>query len=148
MRGSSTSRSRPDDIAPFDVDLLEAFARVYLANAKTRGGVITFVHGVTGPGAVCLMTASLLPDIGRVALRYAWQASAALYAAIGREIDRTPCDAYDGSEEDLVGRAVETGDEHAVKFTEVRLRAHRMDPRPIFLAAANHAVERLGKSSP
>lgn len=133
----------PDDVAPFAVDLLEAFARVYLANAKTRGGVITFVHGVTGPGAVCLMAASLLPDIGRVALRYAWQASAALYASIGREIDRAPRDAYDGSQEDLVGRAVETGDEHAVKFTEVCLRAHRMDPRPIFLAAANHAIEHL-----
>jgi hypothetical protein len=135
----------PDDIAPFAVDLFEAFARVYLANAKTRGGVITFIHGVTGPGAVCLMAACLLPDIGRVALRYAWQASAALYAAIGREIDRAPCDAYDEPIEGLVTRAVETGDEHAVKFTEVCLRAHRMDPRPIFLAAARHAVERLGR---
>lgn len=133
----------PDDIAPFAVDMLEAFARVYLANATTRGSVITFVHGVTGPGAVCLMAASLLPDLVSIALRYAWQASAALHAAIGREIDRAFYDAYDGSKEDLVARAVETGDEHAIKFTEVCLRAHRMDPRPIFLVAANHAVERL-----
>ena len=39
----------PDDITPFTVDLLEAFVRVYLANGTTRGSVITFIHGVTGP---------------------------------------------------------------------------------------------------
>jgi hypothetical protein len=135
----------PGDITPFTVDLLEAFIRVYLANATTRGSVITFIHGVTGPGAVYLMAASLLPDISRIALRYAWQASAALYAAIGREIDRAPYDAYDELVEDLITRAVETGDEHAIKFTEVCLRAHRIDPRPIFLVAARHAVDRLGR---
>jgi hypothetical protein len=135
----------PDDITAFTVDLLETFVRVYLANATTRGSVITFIHGVTGPGAVYLMAACLLPDISRIALRYAWQASAALYAAIGREIDRAPYDAYDGLKENLVARAVDTGDEHAVKFTEVCLRAHRMDPRPIFLVAAAHAIERLGR---
>ena len=137
----------PDDVWPFAVDLLEAFVRVYLANAKTRGSVITFIHGVTGPGAVCLMATCLLPDISRVALRYAWQASAALHAAIGRAIDRTAYDAYDGTTEDLVARAVQTGDEHAVKFTEVCLRAHRMDPRPVFLVAANHAIEHLGRQA-
>lgn len=137
----------PDDITPFTVDLLETFVRVYLANATTRGSVITFIHGVTGPGAISLMASCLLPDISRVALRYAWQASAALYAAIGREIDRASHDDYDGSKEDLVKRAVETGDEHAIKFTEVCLRAHRMEPRPVFLVAAHHAIERLGRQA-
>ena len=91
------------------------------------------------------MASCLLPDISRVALRYAWQASAALYAAIGREIDRAPHDACDEPVEDLVTRAVKTGDEHAIKFTEVCLRAHRIDPRPVFLVAARHAVDRLGR---
>jgi len=135
----------PDDITPFTMDLLEAFVRVYLANGETRGSVITFIHGVTGPGAIYLMAPCLLPDISRVALRYAWQASAALYAAIGREIDRAPHDACDEPVEDLVTRAVKTGDEHAIKFTEVCLRAHRIDPRPVFLVAARHAVDRLGR---
>jgi hypothetical protein len=133
----------PADITPFFVDLLETFVRVYLANAKARGSVITFIHGVTGPGAVYLMATCLWPDISRIALRYAWQASAALYAAIGREIDRASYDAYDEPVEDLVTRAVQTGDEHAIKFTEVCLRVHRIDPRPIFLVAARHAIERL-----
>jgi len=91
------------------------------------------------------MATCLMPDISRIALRYAWQASAALYAAIGREIDRAAYDAYDEPTEDLVARAVATGDEHAVKFTEVCLRAHRMDPRPVFLVAARHAVDMLGR---
>jgi|WetSurMetagenome_2_1015567.scaffolds.fasta_scaffold08873_5 hypothetical protein len=135
----------PDDITSFTVDLLEAFVRVYLANANGRGSVITFIHGVTGPGAVYLMAACLLPDISRVALRYAWQASAAMYASIGHGIDNAVYDAADGSIEDLILQAVETGDEHAIKFTEVCLRAYRIDPRPIFLVAAGHAVERLKK---
>ena len=135
----------PGDITPFTVDLLEAFVRVYLANARSRGSVITFIHGVTGPGAVYLMAACLLPDIGRIALRYAWQAAAALYAAIGREIDSTAYDADEESVDDLITLAVETGDEHAIKFTEVCLRAYRIDPRPIFLVAARHAVEQLGR---
>jgi hypothetical protein len=133
----------PADITPFFVDLLEAFVRVYLANANGRGSVITFIHGVTGPGAVYLMAACLLPDISRIALRYAWQASAALYAAIGREIDSTAYDACEETVDDLIAGAVETGDEHAIKFTEVCLRAYRIDARPIFLVAARHAIEHL-----
>lgn len=135
-----------DDITPFYVDLLEAFVRVYLANGTTRGSVITFIHGVTGPGAVYLMAPCLLPHISRVAMRYAWQASASLFAAIGREIDRVSYDAYDKSIENLITRAVQTGDEHAIKFTEVCIRAHHIKPRPIFLVAAEHAVDRLGRS--
>jgi hypothetical protein len=137
----------PDDITPFFVDLLEAFVRVYLANANTPGSVITFIHGVTGPGAVYLMATCLLPDISRIALRYAWQASAALYAAIGRVIDSGVYDTYHGSIEDLIARAVETGDEHAIKFTEVCLRVYRIEPRPIFLVAARHAIDRLGRTA-
>ncbi len=137
----------PDAITPFTIDLLEAFVRVYLANANSRGRAITFIHGVTGPGAVYLMATCLLPDISRIALRYAWQASAALYASIGREIDNAVYDAADESVEDLIVQAVGTGDEHAIKFTEVCLRAYRIDPRPIFLAAARHAIDRLGRST-
>ena len=137
----------PDDITPFFVDLLETFVRVFLANVGTRGSVITFIHGVTGPGALYLLATCLLPDISRIALRYAWQASAALYAAIGGEVDRAAYDTYDEPIEDLISRAVATGDEHAIKFTEVCLRVHRIDPRPIFLVAARHAVDRLARST-
>jgi hypothetical protein len=49
-----------------------------------------------------------------------------------------------GDREDLVGRAVAAGDEHAIKFTEVCLREHAISPAPVFLAAAADACRRLG----
>ena len=63
----------------------------------------------------------------------------------GAKLTGAPYDAHDESVEDLITRAIQTGDEHAIKFTEVCLRAHRIDPRPIFLVAARHAVEHLGR---
>jgi hypothetical protein len=131
------------DPAAFFSDLTETFARVYLENA-TPGKLITFVHGVTGPCAARL----LLPYAdaqGALALqRYAWQAAAALYVAMGdrpreprREVE--PPDA-----ETLVERAVGNGDEHAIKLTEACLREDRLHPRPVYRLAAQDALSRLG----
>jgi hypothetical protein len=43
----------------------------------------------------------------------------------------------------LIAEAVDTGDEHAIKFTEACLREHRVAPAPEFLAAARDACPRL-----
>jgi hypothetical protein len=43
----------------------------------------------------------------------------------------------------LAGRAVENGDEHAIKLTEVLLAEHALAPDPAYLAAAEDAVARL-----
>ena len=45
--------------------------------------------------------------------------------------------------EALVDRALATGDEHAIKFTEACLREHAVNPKPIYLEAANAAVAHL-----
>jgi hypothetical protein len=41
--------------------------------------------------------------------------------------------------EDLIDRAVASGDEHAIKFTEACLREHALSPQPVFLTAVAHA---------
>ena len=45
--------------------------------------------------------------------------------------------------EELIDRAVATGDEHAVKFTEACLREDAIEPHPVFRHAAAKATEQL-----
>jgi hypothetical protein len=77
-------------------------------------------------------------------MRYAWQAAAALYVAMGdrpreRRREADPLDAAT-----LAYRAVANGDEHAIKLTEACLRENALHPRPIYRQAAEDALSRLG----
>jgi hypothetical protein len=45
--------------------------------------------------------------------------------------------------DELIDRAIASGDEHAIKFTEVCLREHALSPDPAFLAASEHAIRML-----
>jgi hypothetical protein len=85
-------------------------------------------------------------DAVRVSLRYGWQAAAALYAAFG-ETPGGPFDETSSDAQDLIDRAVASGDEHAIKFTEACLREHALNPQPVYLAAARHASGALGGRS-
>ncbi len=124
------------DGSAFLSDLTETFARVYLAN---HGLVIHFIHAVTGPSAVRLLTPHVRPQTAALALRYAWQAAAGLYAAFATappaSVEAEPFD-WD----DIVDQAVTTGDEHAIKFAEACLREHKLNPSPAFPAAARDAA--------
>jgi len=124
-------------------DLTATFARVYLEQAGHTGlQVITFIHAVTGPSAVRLLLPHVAPPVQASLLRYAWQAAAGFYAALGRPpgplAATTPPSAAD-----LIDRAVKSGDEHAIKFTEACLREHALLARPVFLEAARDATARL-----
>lgn len=130
------------DASRFLSDLTETFAAVYLANAHT-GQVIGLIHAVTAPSAIRLLAPHLTPDATETALRYGWQASAALYAAMGESPHAGDVEAPDESTDDLIDRAVATGDEHAIKFTEACLREHALNPKPVYLAAAHHASKAL-----
>lgn len=131
------------DTSRFLSDLTEAFAGVYLANASDTGRVITFIHAVTGPSAVRLMAPYLDDDATRACLRYAWQAAVGLYAAFGTarvsEERKAP-----GEADGIVDRAVAGKDEHAIKFAEACLREHALNPKSVYLEAAEHASFVLG----
>jgi hypothetical protein len=134
------------DVDAFVSDMTETFAHVYLANAS-GGRVIHFVHAVTGPSAVRLLAPHLSAETASMALRYAWQAGAALYAAFGEQPRaETVADAPEDID-DLIDRSVATGDEHAIKFTEACLREYRLNPQPVYLVAAQDATRRLSKTT-
>jgi hypothetical protein len=76
-------------------------------------------------------------------LRYGWQASAAIYAAIGQRRQPDSFEDRDINRKTLIDRAVKTGDEHAIKFTEVCLRLYNINPDPAYLVASEHASQVL-----
>ena len=159
--GNITDRLQPLDAFPpfFDVagsvdpsgepsafmsDLTETFAMVYLASA-TRGTVITFLHGVTGPAAVRTLLPYVSPDEQRRLMRYTWQACASFSSSAGGKTAPAPSpDAKLPSREELTERALATGDEHSIKFTEACFREYALNPKPVYILAAMDGVGRLG----
>jgi hypothetical protein len=128
------------DPSAFLSDLTETFAAVYLVNVPP-GSVITYIHAVTGPSAIRLLLPHLDAKARAALLRYGWQGAAALYVASGGKWSSLePAPAAKSDRDDLVDRAVATGDEHAIKFTEACLREHALNPKPVYLAAARAAV--------
>jgi hypothetical protein len=132
------------DPSAFLSDLTATFARVFLANAHDTYTTIAFVHAVTGPSALRPILPFLDDKTARAALAYAWQTAAAMYATFGTRADLShPDEVKVGNQDELIERAIECGDEHAIKFTEVCLREHALKPDPAFLAAASHAIRML-----
>jgi hypothetical protein len=125
----------------FVSDVTRTFVRQYLANAPRAS--IAFVHTVTAPSALRILAPHLSDETTRDAMRYAWQACAAIYAAYGGgDVPATIAEVA-ADREDLIDRAVAARDEHAIKFTEACLREHALTPDPAFLAAAEDVVVRL-----
>lgn len=132
------------DASAFFSDLTATFARVFLANARNTYTAIAFVHAVTGPSALRPLLPYLPDETAHSALAYAWQAAAAMYATFGTrselgrfdELNAVDCD-------ELFDRAIACGDEHAIKFTEVCLREHALNPDAAYLAAADHVIRML-----
>jgi Questin oxidase-like len=127
-------------------DMTATFARVYLGNAREILGAIAYIHCVTGPGALRMMMGCLDDATARTALRYAWQASCAIYSAFGfRPVPRSAIEPPAEDAAKLIDMAIATGDEHAIKFTEACLRENALAPDSAYLAAARHAIKVLGR---
>ncbi len=131
-----------DDLSAFISDLTATMAKRYLENAGPAS--IPYVHTVTAPSALRMIAPFLSPETARLAARYAWQACAAIHsrAHYPRPVtipERLP------SADEIVDRAVFSGDEHAIKFTEACLREHALEPNPVFLAAALDMSGRYGR---
>jgi questin oxidase-like protein len=136
------------DASAFLSDLTATFARVFIANARDTYTTIAFIHAVTGPSALRPFLPYLPDDTARAALAYAWQAAAAMYATFGTRSDLGRFDELKAVDRDeLFDRAIACGDEHAIKFTEVCLREHALNPDPAFLAAANQAIGTLSAAT-
>ena len=136
------------DPSAFISDLTATFARVFLANAHDTYTTIAFVHAVTGPSALRPLLPYLRETTAHAALAYAWQTAAAMYATFGTQADLSrPGEIKVETRDEIIDRAIECGDEHAIKFTEVCLREHALKPDPAFLAAAGHAIRMLSAAT-
>jgi hypothetical protein len=137
------------DAGAFLSDLTATFARVFLANAHDTYTTIAFVHAVTGPSALRPLLPYLRDTTVHDALAYAWQTASAMYATFGTRADLTHIDVDEAKvwdDDELIERAIACGDEHAIKFTEVCLREHAINPEPVFFAAADHAIHMLSRA--
>jgi hypothetical protein len=120
--------------------LTNAFARVYLSNARDPLTTVVFVHGITGAAALRSLVPHLKDPGAAQLIRSAWQAGAALYASFGTappladELDARGLEAAA-----LADAAVAHGDDHVIKLTEACLREHALQADPVFLHAARHA---------
>ena len=134
------------DASSFVSDLTATFSRVYLANARDLLTTIAFIHTVTGPAALRWMLPCLGREATETALMHMWHASAALYSTFGTAPSSENIEPPSHTAEELIDRAIATGDEHAIKFTEVCLSESALNPCSEYLAAASHAVAMLSKT--
>ncbi len=132
----------PADLSTALSALTATFARVYLRHGS-RHDAIAFVHAVTGPCSLRRLAPHVKPETARAALPYAWQAAAAIYSAYARKSDERRSEDSKLTPAELAARAVENGAVHAIKFTEVMVSEHKLNPDPVYLAAAEDAIKRL-----
>jgi hypothetical protein len=127
-------------------ELAETFSGLYLIHAERAA--IAFIHSVTVPSALRLLAPHLDEKTLRTGLQHVWQVSAAIYTAYGEPSDGQPLEGAvavsESQADELVERALASGDEHAIKFTEACLREHAVSPEPVFVTAARDSADRLG----
>jgi hypothetical protein len=105
---------------------------------------VMLVHAATAPRAVALVIPALPEQLWPGAFQAAWVVSATI-ATIYRPPRLTvAADARAATVDEVIERAVSTGDEHAIKFTEVAVESHRRG-NAFALASAAHAAALIGE---
>jgi hypothetical protein len=131
-----------DDLSAFLSDLTVTMAQLYLENAGPAS--IPYVHTVTAPSALRMMAPFLSPETAKLAARYAWQAVAAIHSR-GHFPRPVEVPEQMPAKDEIIDRAVFSGDEHAIKFTEACLREYALRPDPAFLLGPLDMSGRYGK---
>ncbi len=132
----------PDKPEQFLSELTETFATAYLQHVNQRS-LITLIHAVTGTAALRSLLPYLSPMAKQQMARYGWQAAAALYAISASASPNPLPDSKEIRRENLIEQAVASQEEHAIKFTEACLREYSLNPKLVYLQAAQDAVKRL-----
>ncbi|TGL49658.1 DUF4243 domain-containing protein [Leptospira wolffii] len=120
-------------------ELTEAFSRVLKNNVEDTLSAIVFVHSVTSISALRSILPFLTPFERKSVLRYSWQTSVALYSAFGKNIEQDIYEPIAESREEAIEKAIQHGDEHAIKFTEVCLKENELAPSSSYFAALQAA---------
>lgn len=123
-------------------ELTETFATIYLKNVSDRNNLI-LLHAVTASTCLRSLLPHLSPATANKVLAYGWQTAAGLYSIGGIATPNKIAENKEIKKEDLIERAINLNEEHAIKFTEACLREYALNPKPIYLQAAQEGLERL-----
>jgi hypothetical protein len=121
-------------------ELIGAAARVLAAREDAP---IAFCHAVTAPAAVRLVLPELPPAVRTASVAAAWQSVGAIVAGFASPRLAAESEPFEADAEEvppaaeLIGRAVEHGDEHVIKLTEAALREHARSGDATLLVAAD-----------
>lgn len=130
-------------------DLVDAAVTHYLR--RGHGDPVMLVHAATAPRAASLVIPALPEYLWIQTYEAAWAATAAI-ATIYQPADRRPesvqvstrVDRESYAAADATALALQTRDEHAIKFTEVALESHQRG-NPDALPAALRAARLIGE---
>ena len=125
-------------------EITEAFAGVYVTTANGQN-FISLIHSVTATTVLRSMLPHVSVPTTQQLIRYGWQLAAALYSISGAGAGNNRPKTKELKRDDLIDRAVASREEHAIKFTEACLREHKLNPTPVYLQAADDALERIGR---
>ena len=140
-----------DALAPGDSEWLlgemtTTFAGVYFTHPEVVP--VPLIHAVTAPAALRLVLPYLPEPLKAASVAVMWQSHLALLLAFTTSRGEEPhsyqlaLDVEPPPAAELIGRALEHGDEHVIKFTEASLREHALRPDPRFPAAILAAHDR------
>lgn len=135
-------RGKPDLLLS---EITEAFAIAYMKNVTHRN-FISLIHAVTGTTGLRSLLPHLSPATAQRMLRYGWQMAAALYSVFGIGSTSSLPEAKEIKRRDLIDQAVALREEHAIKFTEACLREYALNPKLIYLQAAQDGIEKIRQS--
>ncbi len=138
----------PDEPTELISQTTDAMARVFLSNSHDPQKRIPYILAMAVPSALRYIIPHMDQAESIALLRYGWQFAGAMYAIYGRANPAETWEQPGGDKDQLIERAIATGDEYAIIFTEVCLREYAARPQPVYLSAAWDAVERLSPSSP
>ncbi|MFI5937111.1 hypothetical protein [Actinoplanes sp. NPDC051494] len=107
------------------------------------GNPVMLVHAATAPAAVLRTLPALPAALHEASLAAGWAAAAAVTAAYSPADPRPPASAR-STTGDILQRAVDSGDPHAIKFADTAVEAWTRDPDPLLLIASRHASDLIG----
>jgi hypothetical protein len=134
-----------DEIARVDIDvwpvertlteLVAAVTRLYIADGDR--GDVGYLHAIDGTSILRTMLPAMDTATQRMALRYLFQAVAAVHAthASGTGVP-PPASDPQLDPEDIAARGAAALDEHTIKLVEVAVREYAIESRPELLVAA------------
>jgi hypothetical protein len=97
------------------------------------------VHSATAPAAVLRTLPALPAALHRPSLEAAWAAAAAVTAAYSPAVPE-PLSGTPSSPAEVVQRAADDGDPHAIKFADTVVETYGRTGDPDLLLAADHAT--------